>query len=156
MSLPTGQHTDFDFLHGTWHVANRRLRQRLVGCQEWDEFDGIGRCEPWLDGQVNVDDLRCPDYGLDGMAIRTFDAERATWSIHWINGATGRMEPPVIGGFDGPIGTFVGDDVHEGRPVTVRFTWTVTDRRRPRWSQAFSSDGEHWEVNWTMDFRPRT
>jgi len=29
---------DFDFLHGTWHSRQRRLRKRLVDCDEWDEF----------------------------------------------------------------------------------------------------------------------
>src|SRR3954465_9909171 len=32
--------TDFDFLLGTWHVANRRLTNLLdPSCEEWEEFE---------------------------------------------------------------------------------------------------------------------
>ena len=29
---------DFDFWMGSWNVRNRLLRERLRGCDEWDEF----------------------------------------------------------------------------------------------------------------------
>ena len=31
---------DFDFIVGRWNVHHRRLRERLKGCADWDEFDG--------------------------------------------------------------------------------------------------------------------
>ena len=31
--------TDFDFLFGTWKIHNRRLRERLKGSRDWDEFE---------------------------------------------------------------------------------------------------------------------
>ena len=34
---------DFDFLVGDWQVGHRRLRKRLVGSQDWDEFGGTLR-----------------------------------------------------------------------------------------------------------------
>ena len=30
---------DFDFWMGSWNVRNRRLRERLAGSDEWDEFE---------------------------------------------------------------------------------------------------------------------
>lgn len=38
-----GRH-DFDFLVGRWRVEHRRLRERLVGCTEWDTFIGETEC----------------------------------------------------------------------------------------------------------------
>lgn len=42
MTAPTTQYSasDFDFFIGTWSVAHRRLKERMVGCNEWIEFKG--------------------------------------------------------------------------------------------------------------------
>ena len=35
--------TDFDFLIGSWNIQHRRLKERLKGCTEWEEFEGTGK-----------------------------------------------------------------------------------------------------------------
>src|SRR5207244_8679775 len=47
---------DFDFLFGRWRVHHRRLRERLAGCNEWQEFDGTSVAQPILGGLGNIDD----------------------------------------------------------------------------------------------------
>ena len=37
--MPNRAGHEFDFQQGHWRVAHRRLRDRLVGCAEWEEFD---------------------------------------------------------------------------------------------------------------------
>ena len=37
--LPDRPH-DFDFLVGVWHVAHRRLKERLANNDQWEEFTG--------------------------------------------------------------------------------------------------------------------
>jgi hypothetical protein len=32
--------TDFNFLIGSWKIKHRRLKERLKGCTEWEEFEG--------------------------------------------------------------------------------------------------------------------
>ncbi|HSR65525.1 MAG TPA: SRPBCC family protein [Xanthomonadaceae bacterium] len=148
-----GRH-DFDFLHGTWRVDNRRLRQRLAGCTAWDRFDARVTCTPLLGGIANLE-THVFDWngGRHGLALRLYSPTSRRWSIRWANGADGTLEPPVHGGFDGDVGLFFGEDVHAGRPVRVRFTWTRLDADRARWEQAFSADGgDTWEPNWVMDF----
>jgi hypothetical protein len=78
-----GRH-DFDFWIGRWQQRNRRLRERLAGCEEWDEFDSTSVAWPTLDGLGNVDEFRT-DYagGYVGMSIRLFDPATRTWSIYW-------------------------------------------------------------------------
>jgi hypothetical protein len=62
------------------------------------------------------------------------------------------MEPPVVGGFAGNHGEFYGEDVDDGRPVKVRYSWHKIDAQRAHWEQAFSYDNRTWETNWTADF----
>jgi len=148
---------DFDFLFGRWTVHNRRLRRRLAGSGEWDEFAAEHAARPLLDGMGNEDEFRTDhDGGFVGMSFRFFDAETQRWSIYWADSRRpGELDPPVFGTFSGDIGVFEGEDEFEGRPIKVRFIWSGTRTRTPRWEQAFSADdGETWETNWVMDFRP--
>lgn len=148
-----GQAHDFDFLAGRWRVHNRRLRQRLVGSDDWHEFDATDRAFVLLDGLVSVDEIRFPSEGFSGCTVRTLDVAKRRWSIHWINSRSGVLFPPVHGGFCGNRGEFYGDDEDDGRPVNVRFIWLKQGADRARWEQAFSLDGSAWETNWVMEMR---
>jgi hypothetical protein len=150
-----GHVTDFDFLMGSWNVVNHRLTRRFASSDEWDVFDATNSCEPRLGGVANVDQLDCPDRGFSGMSLRTFDLVAQRWSIYWVNSTVGCLAPPVLGGFDGSIGTFEGTDVDDGVPVSARFTWTITDTDHARWEQAFSRNDVAWETNWIMEFTRR-
>ena len=154
----TGNLRDFDFLVGSWNVANRRLRRRWVGSDEWDEFPATSRCTQHLRGVVNVEELVMPTLDSSGLTLRTFDLAQRRWAIYWISSRAGVLFPPVYGGFDGERGEFYGDDTDDGRAVKVRFVWTHFARTTgatnvARWEQAYSRDGRTWETNWVMDFR---
>jgi hypothetical protein len=147
---------DFDFFAGSWDVEHRRLRQWLAGCDDWDEFGSTAECWPLFDGAANVDELSVPERGFTGLSLRLLDPARGDWTIYWANSRDGRLQPPVTGRFSGGVGVFHGDDVHEGRPVRVRYTWSGITAASARWEQAYSADGEQtWEVNWIMDFTRR-
>ena len=149
--------TDFDFLLGSWNVANRMLRRRLAGSDDWEEFAATAVVRPILDGLGNEDVFRTEhDGGFVGMSFRFFDPEKRRWSIYWADSRRpGELDPPVVGCFEGDLGVFHGEDVHRGRPVLVRFTWSRVTTESPRWEQAFSDDGGRtWETNWVMDFAP--
>ena len=153
--LPTAQ--DFDFFMGRWTVQNRRLTERLAGSDEWEEFESTSVAHPILGGLGNEDEFRTRHAGgFIGMSFRFFDPERQRWSIYWADSRRpGELDPPVFGTFSGDIGVFEGEDEFDGRPIKVRFIWSGTRTRTPRWEQAFSADdGETWETNWVMDFSP--
>ncbi len=146
---------DFDFWFGAWHVYNTVLRERLAGCDEWDEFEATSRAWPILDGLGNQDEFRTDhDGGFVGMSFRFFDPKRLRWSIYWADTRrSGVLDPPVFGSFSGDVGVFMGHDTFAGRAILVRFTWSGVTTPTPRWEQAFSDDGgEAWETNWVMDF----
>ncbi len=147
----TGNLHDFDFLPGQWTIANRRLKARGAGSNEWEEFASNGKGQVLMGGVVNVDENDFPSKGWSGVTFRHFDLERRQWSIYWVNNRDGKMQSPVVGGFDGDIGLFYGDDVDEGRPVKVVYKWTKVGPNTARWEQAFSyGDGTPWETNWRM------
>ena len=63
----------------------------------------------------------------------------------------GHLDPPVAGRFADGQGTFFGDDLHDGRPVRVRFEWKDITPASALWQQAFSPDqGATRETNWVM------
>lgn len=151
--LPPGEAEGFAFLYGSWQVKNRRLREPLSGRLEWRVFDARSICVPLLDGITNVDEMREADGTLMGVALRTFDLAKRIWSIYWIAGRDGVLQPPVHGRFEADIGTFIGPDHYKGEPILVRYIWRNDAGEHARWEQAFSrDDGETWETNWYMTF----
>ncbi len=154
----TSSARDFDFWMGSWTVRGRRLRERLAGCEEWEEIEATSVAWPLLDGLGNVDEFRTDSGGgYSGMSLRLFDPATRTWSIYWADSRfPGPLEPPVVGAFSGDVGIFECDDAFDGRPIRVRYTWSRVTTGSPRWEQAFSPDGGvTWETNWVNDFSPR-
>ncbi len=105
--------TDFDFIIGTWQVRHRRLNARLVGCSEWTEFLGTSSTRKILDGFGNVEDnvLYFPDGEVKAAAFRSFDPQQQKWAIWWLDGrAPHSLDVPVVGSFEGSVGTFFASD----------------------------------------------
>ncbi len=142
---------DFDFLIGNWKVANRKLKQRLAGCTEWDEFTAHSVAWSLLGGSANIDQFTFPD-GTSALTLRLYEPDREQWSLNWATSTEGRLFPPVVGGFADGKGLFYGDDVHDGTPVRVRYIWSDITPTSARWEQAYSTDQEQtWETNWIME-----
>jgi hypothetical protein len=158
-SAAADHRSDWAWLIGNWEVRHRRLRERLAGSHAWDEF--AGRSNLWLtmDGLGTIDDnsLALPAGDYRALGIRAFDPAGGQWRIWWLDGRNPtHIDPPVIGGFDGDGGAFIGRDSFNGRPITVRFRWFEIHGAEPHWEQAFSTDdGATWEVNW-VNFFTRT
>ncbi|WP_204039077.1 hypothetical protein [Acrocarpospora phusangensis] len=145
---------NFDFLVGTWDVANRKLLKRGVGCEDWEEIPATTAVRGFFDGAGNFDEIVFHTQGYRGATVRLYDARTDLWSLHWIDGRVGMDPIPCVGRFgDDGVGRFFADDTWEGRPIRVRFIWSAITPTSCRWEQAFSYDGERtWETNWIMDF----
>src|SRR5262249_44251461 len=99
---------DFDFFMGTWTLQSRRLRARLKGSTEWEEFDGQATAHPILNGLGNFDEVvfnrtTGPAYGA---TLRLFDIETQQWRIYWADGVHGILDVPMIGAFENGRGVF--------------------------------------------------
>jgi hypothetical protein len=148
----TGGSHDFDYFQGGWTTHQRRLKERGVGSKEWEEFPATLCMSLYLGGIATVDELYFPTKGWAGLTLRTFDLQKKQWSIYWVSSSSGKLDTPVVGGFDGDHGEFYGEDQDKNRPVKVRFIWNKIDHDHARWEQAFSYDNRTWEINWTADF----
>ncbi len=146
---------DFDFLTGRWRVEHRKLRSRLTGCTDWDDFTSEFDAHTHLGGLVSVDEGAL--VGLDGsayrgMTFRTFDVAAQEWLLHWFDSRSLQWDTsPVRGRFVAGVGEFLSEDVYDGVPIVCRYRWTVHDDEHASWEQAFSTDdGTTWETNWVM------
>jgi hypothetical protein len=147
-------HHDFDFFLGHWQVAHRRLKQRLAGSNDWEEFEGTSHCQSLLGGIVNLNEslVHRSSGSYYGMGLRAFDAESGSWADWYLDGRKPtKIDVPGMGRFDEGVGTFLSNETFEGKPVVVRGRWSQVTPRSFVWEQAFSPDGgKTWETNWVM------
>ena len=87
---PTDLHThDWHWLVGNWDVWHRRLKERLAGSNEWEEFAGKSALWLTLGGFGTVDDnsLELPGDAYRGThSPRVRSGRAARWSIWWLDG----------------------------------------------------------------------
>ena len=98
--------------------------------------------------------LNLPGDPYRAVTLRTFNSRTWQWTIWWLDSRNpGSLDKPVVGGFENGIGAFYAEDELKGRPIRVRFLWSLPAPDAPRWEQAFSADaGANWETNWIMNF----
>jgi hypothetical protein len=148
---------DFDFLTGDWQVSHHRLKERLAGSTQWEDFGGSASVRKILGGQGNMDDnvIELPAGTYRAVTLRSFDPTSGQWAIWWLDARNPHhLDPPMRGAFVDGVGTFFADDTYIGKPIRVRFIWSDITPTSCRWQQAFSPDaGQTWETNWIMDFK---
>lgn len=150
---------DFDFFLGAWDGYQRKLKQRLKGCDEWDEFHSVSVARKILGGLGHMDEVRLetPAGPVLGLTLRLFDPQTRQWSIYWTTDKHSVLDEPMIGRFEHGRGLFYDREVFDGQVIISRFIWTSSGADSCRWEQAFSPDGGNtWETNWTMDLTRRT
>lgn len=146
-----GRH-DFDFYFGSWDVTVRRLKQVLVGSNDWDEYRATDESWPIIGGMGCIDRFRTEWIaGFEGMALRLFDPVTRDWNIYWADSRGGALGTPLVGRFKDGVGTFTVADEWAGKPVVSRNLWLDIRPDSVRWEQASSVDGgATWETNCTM------
>lgn len=145
---------DFDSFLGKWQVRHRRLKQRLAGNSEWEEFDGTSHWQSILGGIANFNESVVQRSGATyrSLGLRAFDEKTNVWTDWSLSGRDPtKISVDGVGRFANGVGTFFADDTFEGKPIRVRGTFTLLTPRSMEWAQAFSPDGERtWETNYVM------
>ncbi|GAA3965037.1 hypothetical protein GCM10022246_17660 [Pedobacter ginsengiterrae] len=146
---------DFNFLMGKWTVKNRKLRSRLSGSKEWDEFDSVLELREILMGIGNRETFTATIGGkpYEAIALRLFNPKTLLWTDYWADSNDGILDKhPVVGSFEGKVGSFFTRDEFKGKAILVLYQWDYSAPDHPQWRQAYSQDnGAHWEWNWYMD-----
>ncbi len=145
---------DFDFFMGKWKVHHRRLRARLKGCTDWEEFEGECTARKILNGMGNFDEsyMDRESGRLYGSTLRLFDPKSGQWSLYWADSVSGYLFEPMIGEFKDDVGYFYSQEPFEGKAIFSRFIWSKITPTACQWEQAFSPDGGvTWETNWVME-----
>ena len=148
-----GQH-DFDPLVGAWKYHLKRRLHPLTGSTSWVEFDGTGDCSKVWGGRAELDTIEVdgPAGHIEGLTLRTYNAQSHQWSLYWANSKDGTVVPPQIGQFKDGRGEFYAMDTFNGKSILVRYVWTAMTTNSPHFEQSFSDDGgKTWEVNWITD-----
>jgi hypothetical protein len=151
----TDGRNDFDFFIGAWDSRQRKLKRRLAGCDEWDEFPAVSVAYKILGGLGHFDEvtLETATGRVVGVTLRLFDPQSQLWSIYWSSTVQSGLGAPMVGRFEHGRGEFYDRETFEGRSIFSRFIWTSSGADACRWEQAFSPDaGRTWETNWTADF----
>jgi hypothetical protein len=152
---PRDGRRDFDFLHGTWHVRNRRLLRPLAGDTRWSEFEGRSVVRPLFDGDGMLEEWEAdsPTGRMRAISLHLYDPRARQWRLHWATHASGRVGVPTVGAFVDGRGEFHDQEDHEGHAILLRLIWEPRGPSACRFEQAYSDDGgRSWETNWTMDF----
>lgn len=148
---------DFDFHVGKWTIHNKALKTRLKNSDEWFEFESICETHKILNGFGNVNQYRFEKYAMpfdEGFILRLFNPRTKLWAINWADSNSVVLDVPVIGSFEGKVGTFFSNDIFDDAPIFVRAIYDATEPDVVVWSQAFSPDkGETFETNWIMTAR---
>src|SRR5215470_2226540 len=68
---------DFDAFLGKWQVHHRRLKQRLAGSNDWEEFDGTSHWQSILGGSANFNESVVHRSGetYQSLGLRAYDAK---------------------------------------------------------------------------------
>jgi hypothetical protein len=148
----TSSQNDFDFFEGKWKLLNKRLKRRLDNCSEWFEYHGTNTDKKILNGigHTNNNTAVINGQSVEGVGLTLFNPQTRLWSIYWASSKNGILdhENPVVGSFEGNIGSFYCMETINNKPVIVMARWDKTDPDRALWSQAFSADnGKTWEWN---------
>jgi hypothetical protein len=148
---------DFDFLIGDWKAHVRRLPDRLVGSNDWVEYDGISNHKKILGSNANFEEFEVdsPEKHLHikGQTLRLYNPATHQWSIYLVDVDNGTLSlPPVTGQFTGHRGEFYSQEDFNGRKILQRYVWLDISPKSSRMEQSWSDDGgKDWEVNWVCE-----
>lgn len=118
---------DFDFEVGTWSMSpsgDTHVVERL-----------------WEGAAIARLIVPKPVPHVRGSLLTVYHPDSQRWYIYWVDSTDGSVSPPLAGTFSHGIGTFVGPDKENGRPVLVRLVFSNVTANAFKTVQSVSYDG---------------
>jgi hypothetical protein len=136
--LRDGRH-DFDFEIGSWTFAP----------------SGYGHVvrKLWNGATIAQLVIQKPAPHVRGSLLSLYNPSSREWNVYWADANDGTLSPPLAGSFHNGIGTFIGHDTVDGRPVMIRVVYSHVTQRSFQTVQSVSQDnGRTWAARTTRLF----
>ena len=143
--LRDGQH-DFDFNIGTWKTHTRILLHPLTGSNDWVEVNNTVHVRKIWDGRAQLEEIKAEHF--DGGTLFVYNPQAHQWSQYFVDSAVGVPSQPRTGEFKNGRGELFGQQLFNGRTISVRFVYSDITANSHRVEQSYSDDGgKTWQPN---------
>jgi len=151
---------EFDFWLGDWEIRQKILRadgswlELPARTSVSSTLDGCALIEHWR-GEVQFfwEGMEKPER-IEGLSVRSWDAGKQRWSIHWMDTRSPQFGEPYVGSFRAGRGEFFREFESGGEKRVGRISFSDIGPDSVDWSLAISRDGRKtWQPVWTMEMR---
>ena len=120
----------------------RRLPDRLVGSNNWIDYNGVSNHKKLLDSNANFEQFEIDNpekhLHIKAQTLRLYNPDTRQWSIYLLDLDKGGFElPPVVGEFSGNRGEFYDQEQYKGRAILVRYLWLNISPKSARMDRPF-------------------
>jgi hypothetical protein len=113
---------------------------------------GTVAVRPVWDGRAQLEEIEAdgPTGHWQAMTAFLYDPQAGQWSMNFANSSSGKMNPPMIGGWQNGRAELLATDTLDGRAVLVRGVWSDLTPTSHTYQESFSADGGRtWVVSYT-------
>jgi hypothetical protein len=143
--LRDGQH-DFDFNIGIWKTHIRILLHPLTSSNDWVEVNNTVHVRKVWDGRAQLEEIKAEHF--DGGSLFVYNPQAHQWSQYFVDSAVGVPSQPRTGEFKNGRGELFGQQLFNGRTISVRFVYSDITANSHRIEQSYSDDGgKTWQPN---------
>jgi hypothetical protein len=139
-----GQH-DFDFNIGTWKIHTRLLLHPLTNSNDWvDLNETVHIRKVW--GRAQLEEIEGEHFR--GGSLLLYNPQAHQWSQYFVDSAGGVPSQPRTGEFKNGLCELFGQQLFNGRTISVRFVYSDITADSHRIEQSYSDDGgKTWQPN---------
>ena len=143
--LRDGQH-DLDFNIGTWKIHSRQLLHPLTGSNDWVDLNATVHIRKVWDGRGQLEEIEAEHFR--GGSLLLYNSQAHQWSQYFVDSAVGVPGQPRIGEFKNGRGELFGQQLFNGRTISVRLVYSDITANSHRIEQSYSDDGgKTWQPN---------
>ncbi len=134
---------DFDFAQGVWRTQVTRILDPFEGGTHVATLEGTKTSHPLWGGHAWVEEIEADgaDGHWEGMTLFVYNRKSGQWSQSYIDGASGEIQSPTVGGFKDGRAELFATETYQGRAVLVRGSWFDITPASHRYEIAYSQDG---------------